>query len=139
MPILSLFKTKPKKSRRAYLIAQIDAIMSKRVRERDGHCCRHCGRVRGVYGRYDKKGHVFHHHIFTKARLSTRWTLENGVTLCYYCHQWAHAAGEEFREWVLGWYGEAQYEALYIKSQFRASFKECDLEMLLKLMRSEKI
>uniref|UniRef100_A0A6M3Y1G1 Uncharacterized protein n=1 Tax=viral metagenome TaxID=1070528 RepID=A0A6M3Y1G1_9ZZZZ len=33
--------------------------------------------------------------------------------------------------------GEAQYEALYIKAQFRTSFKTCDLEMLLKVMRSE--
>lgn len=136
MAILSLFgKPQKKKSRRSYLIAQIDAIMSKRVRERDGHCCRHCGRVRGVYGRYDKKGHVFHHHIFTKARLSTRWTLENGVTLCYHCHVWAHAAGEEFREWILSFMDQAEYDALYLRSQMRGGYREIDLELFLKERR----
>ena len=134
MAILSLFgKPKKKKSRRAYLIGEIDKIVSLKVRERDGHYCRHCGRPRGFYG--DKKGHVFHHHILTKSRLPTRWLLENGVTLCFHCHVWAHSAGEEFREWVLTWMSQAQYELLYIRSQMRGGFRECDLEFLLRDMR----
>lgn len=132
MPILGLFKTKPKKSRRAYLIGEIDKIVSLKVRERDGYRCRKCGRERGF--RSDQI-RVFHHHIFTKSRLSTRWLLENGVTLCYFCHRWAHAAGEEFREWVLSWMPKAQYEVLYIRSQMRGGLKECDLEFLLRDMR----
>ncbi|MFH2076576.1 MAG: hypothetical protein ABIJ57_14735, partial [Pseudomonadota bacterium] len=114
MPILSLFKTKKKKSRRTYLIGEIDKIVSLKVRKRDNYTCRKCGQNRSAYGLFGKKGHVFHHHIFTKSRLSTRWLLENGVTLCYFCHRWAHAAGEEFREWVLSWMPKAQYEVLYI-------------------------
>jgi len=134
MPILTLFKTKPKKSHKAYLIAQIDAIMSKRVRERDGYKCRHCG------PKYGLKWPVFHHHIFgKKAHPATRWEISNGISLCYHCHVSAHASPEDFRRWVISWLGEEKYEALYIKAQFRTSFKECDLEMLLKVMRMEKI
>ena len=128
MTILSLFKQpKPKKSHRAYLIKALDDFVSRQVRERDGHRCRKCGRHR-----------VFAHHIFgKKAHPSTRWTLENLLSVCFGCHRDAHASPEDFRRWVIGWLGEAQYEALYIKAQFRTSFKTCDLEMLLKVMRSE--
>jgi len=138
MPILTLLKTKPKRSRRAYLIAQIDAIMSLRVRERDNYTCRKCGQNRSAYGRFGEKGHVFHHHIFTKSRLPTRWIPENGVSLCYFCHRWAHSAGEEFREWILSWMDQGEYDQLYLWSQTRGGYRENDLEWLLKEMRGIK-
>lgn len=132
MAILSLFKTPRKhktKSRRRYLIAQLDTLMSIKVRTRDEYRCRRCGK------RAENKGEVAHHHIFTKTRLTTRWIPENGVTFCFHCHRWAHAAGEEFREWVLSFMPEAEYRRLYILSQMRGGFKECDLELLLWDMR----
>ena len=136
MAILSLFKQpKPKKSRRAYLIKAIDDLVSIQVRERDGYICRKCGRNRGAYGKFASIVRVYHHHLFTKIRLTTRWDLKNGVTLCFHCHRWAHAAGEEFRQWVLSWMPQAEYDALYIRSQMRGGFKICDLELLLWDMR----
>jgi hypothetical protein len=125
VPILSIFKTKKKRSRRAYLIKCLDDLVSKQVRERDGHRCRKCGRER-----------VYHHHVFgKKAHPSTRWVLENGISLCYHCHVSAHASQEDFRRWVMGWMGEKAYEVLYIRAQMRTSFKTIDLEWLLKDMR----
>ena len=124
--VLSLFKErKPKKkSRRSYLVKALDAIVSRKVRDRDGNRCRKCGRER-----------VYHHHIFTKTRLTTRWDLANGVSLCFFCHRWAHAAAEEFRQWIISFMGEKDYNSLYVKSQFRGGFKDVDLEFLLKEMR----
>ena len=127
MPLMTLFKTKPKKSRRSCLIAQIDAIISKRIRERDGNRCRRCGRER-----------VFAHHIFTKTRLATRWVPKNLISLCFHCHQWAHAAGEEFRAWILTWMDHGEYDQLYLWSQIRSGYRENDLEWLLKEMREKK-
>jgi len=126
MTILSLFKQpKPKKSRRVYLIKALDDLVSRQVRERDGHRCRKCGRHR-----------VFAHHIFgKKAHPSTRWTLENLLSVCFGCHRDAHASPEDFRRWVISWMGEKEYEALYVRAQMRTSFKEIDLEWMLKDMR----
>lgn len=130
--ILSILKEKKfrkPKSRRKYLIEQLDKIMSIRVRTRDGYQCQRCGHTPM------NKGDVAHHHLFTKTRLSTRWILENGVTLDFKCHRWAHSAGEEFREWARKRMGAKAYDALYLRSQMRASFKECDLEWLLRDMK----
>ena len=121
MAVLGLFgKPKKEKSRRSALKKALDVEMSKQVRERDKHRCRRCGKER-----------VSHHHIFTKTRLTTRWDMKNGVSLCFFDHRWAHAAAEEFREWVLTWMPQREYDALYLKSQMRGGFKEIDLEWLL--------
>jgi len=71
----------------------------------------------------------------TKIRLTTRFLIENGVTLCFHDHRWAHAAPEEFRQWILTWMETVEYEKLYLKSQQRGGYKTCDLEWLLKMMR----
>lgn len=133
MTVLSLFKpTKKKKSRRAYLIKALDDLVSKQVRERDGYTCRKCGR------RAIKKNDVAHHHLMTKTRLATRWLLENGISLCYFCHRSAHAAPEEFRNWILSWMPQAEYDQLYLWSQTRSGYKGKDLELLLWGMRRGK-
>ena len=125
VPILSILKApKKKKSRRAYLIGQLDRLVSLKVRERDENRCKKCGRTP-----------CYHHHIFTKTRLATRWNLKNGISVCFHCHRWAHAAGEEFRQWVISWMGQKEYDALYITSQMRAGYKEVDLEWMLKDLR----
>ena len=134
MAVLSIFKSKKKKSRKSYLIEQIDAIISLQVRNRDGWTCRKCGR------RAVKKNDVANHHIFgKKAHPATRWNLENCLSLCFWCHRDAHASPEDFRRWVISWMGEKEYEALYIKAQYRAKFKEVDLEWMLKDMRKQSI
>ena len=129
MSVLSLLKQpKQKKSRKAYLVKCLDDLVSRQVRERDFHRCRKCGRER-----------VYHHHIFgKKAHPATRWVLENGISVCFFCHRDAHASPEDFRRWVIGWMGEPEYEALYIRAQMRTSFKEVDLDWLLKDFRREQ-
>jgi len=126
MTLLSLLKPKRvKTSRKASLKKSLDAIISRKVRDRDGNHCKKCGRTP-----------CYHHHIFGKAaHPSTRWEIDNGVSVCFRCHRDAHASPEDFRRWVISWMGEVEYEALYVKAQMRASFKVCDLELLLWAMR----
>ena len=127
MAVLGLFgKPKKQKSRRASLRKALDIEMSKQVRKRDNHRCRRCG-----------KETVYHHHIFTKTRLTTRWDMKNGVSLCFFCHRWAHSAAEEFRQWVLSWMSQTEYDKLYLRSQMRGGYKEIDLMWLLKRLKED--
>jgi predicted restriction endonuclease len=58
---------------------ELDAIWSKKVRERDGKCVM-CGKTERLQA---------HHYIKTKARsLKYRWDIRNGITLCYGCHMY---------------------------------------------------
>lgn len=129
MAVLGLFgKPKKAKSKRSALKKALDVEMSKQVRERDKHRCRRCGKEK-----------VYAHHLFGKgAHSSTRWNLDNLLSLCFFCHRSAHASPEDFRRWVLSWMGETEYENLYIKAQMRTSFKEVDLQWLLVKIRADK-
>lgn len=40
------------------------------------------------------------HHLFSRKRLSTRWKLENGITLCAIHHNWAHHNKPDFVLWL---------------------------------------
>ena len=56
---------------------QCDKLWSKYIRTRDPKCL-YCSREENLQA---------HHAIVTKgASISTRWNLQNGVTLCYDCH-----------------------------------------------------
>ena len=56
---------------------QLDALWSKRVRERDGKCMM-CSSTEKLQA---------HHYIKCKSRsLKYRWDIRNGITLCFTCH-----------------------------------------------------
>lgn len=96
---------KPKKAKkpiRKRLIVALDQEFSKIVRERD-KICRCCG----------KNNQIYCHHIFSRKHLATRWTMQNGIGICWACHKHkAHGDPEAFRDWVLSWMGEATFNRL---------------------------
>lgn len=55
------------------------ATWSRRVIGRDGGVCQKCG-ISGV------EMHAHHVKPYAEADEATRWSLENGITLCYLCH-----------------------------------------------------
>lgn len=61
----------------------LDGLWSKIVRLRDHFTCQRCGAVH----KSNSKG-LHAHHILTKGShgFSTRWSIENGVAVCYGCH-----------------------------------------------------
>ena len=98
-------KTK-KITKKKLKVSDLDKIWSKLVRDRDGTCV-HCGRFP-----------VQAHHIFGRGYKSTRWNLDNGISLCYKCHMfWAHSKYEEFRDWIIETIGEEKYLSLKEQSQ----------------------
>jgi 5-methylcytosine-specific restriction endonuclease McrA len=97
--------------RRLYKFPKADLAWSKAVRERDGYRCQLCGRWYGPgSGRAVQGLHAA--HIFSRNNLAVRHDLDNGVTLCYAHHRWAHENPVAFAEWVKRRLGEARYEAL---------------------------
>lgn len=60
---------------------KLDALWSKRVRERDNRCILCGGHINNI------KELQAHHWILTKNQSSKyRWDIRNGVSLCYGCH-----------------------------------------------------
>lgn len=90
-------KTKPKQN-------VLDNLWSGLIKNRDGNKCVRCG----------KDKYLNSHHIFSRSNRSTRWVLENGITLCAGCHTLsstfsAHKTPVEFVEWIKERNGETWY------------------------------
>jgi hypothetical protein len=63
---------------------KLHVLWSKKVRERDGYYCQWC-----LYdGRFNKNLCNHAHHIVPVSLCGTagQFIVDNGVTLCYYCH-----------------------------------------------------
>ena len=81
---------KKHKNPRSAAIEILDRLWSKAIRRRDP-ICRKCCSAPATQAA----------HIFTRNNMSTRWDLENGIGMCYYCHiVWSHREPAEFVDWV---------------------------------------
>jgi hypothetical protein len=88
-------------------MAAKDKLWADLVKERDEWTCQRCqvfypvGRTQGLHA----------HHIFGRSRRTTRHMVENGISLCFGDHMWAHQNPLEFHEWMQDRLG-AGYEDL---------------------------
>lgn len=73
----NLAKCKPKQERRG----TAHGLWRDAVLDRDGHTCQHCG------GREDLNAH---HIMRWRDYPNLRYAVENGIALCWRCHQIAH-------------------------------------------------
>lgn len=95
----------PKKLTRSNLEKKLDKLWSEYVRKRDNCNCQKCKKV---YGQS-----VSPHHAFGRRHRAVRWDVDNGVSLCYFCHiQWAHRDSAGFTEWFKNHVGEDVYNRL---------------------------
>jgi 5-methylcytosine-specific restriction endonuclease McrA len=102
--VTTVVKKRRTKSERTKRIGRIDTLWSIAVRTRDNYTCQYCGAA-------TKRSEA--HHIFGRTAMSTRFDLEDGVTLCWYCHHYRAPSGQ-FHHWAEHeWLGEAAYEALH--------------------------
>ena len=62
-------------------VTKLDKLWADCVKQRDGYRCRRCGRTGKPRGMHAA-------HIEGRSKKSTRWALENGLCLCFLCHQW---------------------------------------------------
>jgi hypothetical protein len=67
--------------------------------------CQWCGKV---------EGKLDAHHIFGRISRNVRWDKDNGILLCYYCHNWRlRKDSESFRGIAILKVGEKKYLELY--------------------------
>ena len=102
------FKTK--KTTQRTLCKQADKLWSQAIRLRDKDICQKC-----------KRPGNNPHHIFTRSIKHMRHLISNGVCLCAGCHtlgrESAHKGPEAFRDWLIEYLGEAEFEMLKRQSQ----------------------
>jgi hypothetical protein len=99
-----------KKSERQKWTQKNDSLHSLTIRTRDNFKCQ-------KEGCNASGNHMHCAHIFTRSRLSTRWNLDNAITLCYYHHLlWAHREPVEFTLWCIERLGKKKFEELRKKS-----------------------
>ncbi len=104
----------------------LDSLWSEKVKQRDGFACVVCG----------KKEYLNSHHIYSRTSFSTRWDLNNGITLCSGHHTLksdfsAHKTPTEFVEFLIKRYGQKYIDDLKIKKN---SFYSFNYEEILSLL-----
>lgn len=85
-----------------------DKWFSDVVRKKAGHVCESCGKV---------EGRMECAHIYGRSAKSVRWSLDNAVCLCHYCHMQFTANPLEFTAWLEGELGQGHMEMLREKWQ----------------------
>ena len=119
-------RTAKNKTPRKDISKLLDVAWSAKVKERDGFMCQKCG---------SKDKQLNSHHIFSRSHKSTRWDIDNGITLCAGCHTLgngsAHKDPKDFMEWLTPILGENFINKLEWKSKSTCKYSIGELEVLL--------
>lgn len=115
-------KLKVIKSKKKVNTDKLDKLWAQAVKKRANGRCEYCGKTTTLNS----------HHIFSRSKKSTRWHLNNGISLCVAHHTFsssfsAHKTPAEFIEWIKEKRGEKWYAELRQKAH--ENFNE-DLENL---------
>ena len=85
-----------------------DKWFSDVVRKKAGHVCEHCNKV---------EGRMECAHIYGRSAKSVRWSMDNAVCLCHYCHMKFTANPLEFTAWLEETLGKGHMKMLREKWQ----------------------
>lgn len=111
---------------------KLDAAWSKLVKLRGGMKCEYCG----------KKYPLNSHHIFSRSKKSTRWVVENGISLCVGHHTFsssfsAHKTPLEFIDWLYDYKGRDKIDILRLKANTVSKLHTFEKELLLNELNKE--
>ena len=118
--------TKRKQASDSWLNKQLDKLWSQAVRQK-GYC--------ELCGRKPPEVVLHAHHIFSRRHYSTRWDVNNGLSLCNGCHLYsAHRNIQEFADWVCDKIGREKLDDLRKKAHTVVKYtKEDKLKMINEL------
>lgn len=111
---------------------QLDDAWSKLVKLRSGMKCEYCG----------KTSHLNSHHIYSRSKKSTRWSVENGICLCVGHHTFsstfsAHKTPLEFTDWLERYKGPDFITRLRIKANAVSKLHPFEKEYILKELQDQ--
>lgn len=96
-----------------------------------GNKCEYCGNRKSLNS----------HHLFSRAKHSTRWDVQNGICLCVNHHIGvtfsAHKTPLSFSLWIISQKGEKWYNQLHLKSNQISKLHVFEKELLLKEIKKE--
>ena len=75
------------------------------VRRKANSTCEHCG----IQGRMECA------HIYGRANKAVRWSMDNAVSLCHYCHRTFTGNPVDFHLWLLDYLGQGHMDILIEK------------------------
>jgi biotin operon repressor len=111
------------RERRSYIAKK----WRKQVTERDDHKCQKCG----------SRDKLHAHHIKEfKDHPDLRWDLNNGITVCVFCHEKIH--NRKFPDWVTGRITE-KIDVVKIKPKIEFDITKDKLQALYKSLSMKKI
>lgn len=98
------------------LVGKKDAIWRDLVKERDDWTCQYpeCGRY---FPEGERQGCHSHHAVAGRTAHSTRWRLENGITLCFGHHMIAHQRPLDFADFMRERLGSELYDEIRRESK----------------------
>jgi len=84
-------------------IKKLDKIWSEKIKEIGNYRCLKCGTT-------NRK--LESAHIVGRGAYNTRWRLDNGLCLCFTCHQDYDQHRNHMESWVRDWIGEEKWNEL---------------------------
>jgi len=110
---------------------RLDDAWSELIKLKADYKCEYCG----------KSTQLNSHHIFSRAKRSTRWDTTNGICLCVAHHIGnefsAHKTPLSFSLWLISQRGEEWYNILNIRSNQISKLHAFEKELLLKELQKE--
>jgi hypothetical protein len=111
---------------------KLDDAWSLLVKLKAGMKCEYCG----------KTSHLNSHHIYSRSKRSTRWSAENGISLCVGHHVFsssfsAHKTPLEFIHWLEDYKGKEHIEKLRFKANGISKLSLFEKEYILKELLDE--
>ena len=130
---LTIKRNKPEKRKKtkSSLDKRLDTAWSKLVKLKSGNKCAVCSSEKALNS----------HHIYSRAKMSLRWSTKNGICLCVGHHIGvkfsAHKTPIEFTEWLNEKLGPEFMDGLKLMAHTQSNLHEFEKEYLLKELQSE--
>ena len=105
-----------------------DIVFSKLIRSMAGHRCEYCG-ISGC--------RVECAHIFGRRARSTRWDIDNAVSLCNYHHRYFTENPVLFFDWLSEYIGDEKLDALRLRAHSVKKWAKDEKEEMYQDLKSK--